>query len=92
MAATVVLNLLAKAKKVSPDLIVYSKVPAGHLPGPGPVPGIQITWPIWRLFGSTLGLAAWIAATVVLNLLAKEKKVSPALMVYSKVPAGHLGG
>jgi hypothetical protein len=43
--------------------------------------GIHILCPICRRFGSTPGFAEIIAATVVLNLLAREKNVSPGLIV-----------
>lgn len=59
-------------------------IPSDHRSAPTcylfPVPclyGMQITWPIWRLFGFTVGLALWIASTVVLNLIAKFQNVSP---------------
>ena len=48
---------------------------------------MQITCPICRLFGSIPGLAAIMAFTVVPNLWAMEKSVSPGLTVY-KVPPG----
>ncbi len=75
---------------VSPDLIVYSKEPAGHLCGL--FSGIQIIIPTTKLFGSKPGFNANIAFTVVLYLLAIVNSVSPDLIVYSKEPAGHLVG
>ncbi len=67
--------------KVSPGFMVY-KNPFGHGGiGVGADPGIHITWPICKLFGSIPGLIAIIAATVVLNLPANRNKVSPALIV-----------
>ena len=52
--------------------------------------GMQITWPTCRLLGFTPGFALCMASTVVPNLFASKKNVSPDLIVYSVVPLGHL--
>jgi len=90
IACTVVLNWIAKLKRVSPALMVYWVEPGGHWVGVGP--GIQMIWPILKLLGSRPGLTARIACTVVLNWIAKLKRVSPALMVYWVEPGGHWVG
>ena len=52
--------------------------------------GTQITWPICSELGLTPGLASIKACTVILNLAAILKKVSPERIVYSLEPLGHL--
>ena len=62
--------------------MVYLNEPVGQLVGGGVVPpGIQITWPICRLFGFIPGFILIIASTVVLYLCASIHNVSPDLMV-----------
>ena len=74
------LYLWANIHKVSPDLMVYSNEPTGHLVGGGVVPpGMHITWPICKYLDLFLVILI-IASTVVLYLCAYPW-VSPDLMV-----------
>ena len=90
-AATVVLNLMAIEYNVSPALMTYVVNPVGHVAG-GVMAGTQMIWPMNRALGLIPGLAAIKAATVVLNLMAIEYNVSPALMTYAVNPVGHVAG
>src|SRR5690606_25063395 len=82
----VVLNRLAMEYMVSPALTVYVVEVAGG--GVVVVPGIFKTWPIRSKLTLTMLLAAASLATVVLNRLAMEYMVSPALTVYVEPLAG----
>ncbi len=91
IASTVVPNLLASKKNVSPGCTVYANVPGGQVGGTATA-GMHRIEPIWMLCGSTVGFALWIASTVVPKRLASKKNVSPGCTVYANVPAGHVGG
>lgn len=55
ISLTVVPNLRARLPRVSPDLMMYSKVFGGHLGAAGL--GMHIDWPMNSLFGKIPGLA-----------------------------------